>query len=478
MMRGFAQDVRYALRIFGRNPGFTSVAVLTLAPGIGATTAIFSVVNRVLLRPFPYHDPDRLVLVRTAAPGGGLQPFLSGAEVADLQQAGGVFARVGVIVPVGGNLTGEGEMEQVPAASVSDGLLPTLGVAPLLGCGLHRTDVTRDRVRRILISHELWQRRYGGDPRILERRIEVNNMPVSVAGVLPPGFRVYLGRDANVPAQIDIWFPAAIESDTDRRFRPYTVIGRLADGVTVEQARTRLAAVAAAVNAADRVAYGASPLRFHLDRLQDDTAREARPALVALMGAVSFVLLIACANVAHLLLARIATRRGELAVRTALGARRGRVVRQLLTEGLVLGAAGAGLGVLVAAWGEGLLVSMRPATLPPIDDRGLDPRVLAVAVLIGLGVSLLFAAVPAVHGARGDPNDALKGAGRSVASRQRRLRTALVAGEVGLAIVLLAGAGLMIRSVAALRAVDLGFSASAVLTMEAPMQPRAFREIP
>src|SRR5262245_41457506 len=287
-MRALLQDVRYALRLSGRAPAFTSIAIATLALGIGATTALFSVVHAVLLRPLPYAEPERLVVIRARGTDGGQHAVLSGPEIDDLRAEASLFSHVGGLVAVDGNLTGsagDAHMEQVPAANATDDFLPMLGVQPQHGRLLDaRVDTGVGRILSVVISHELWQRRFNADPALVGRRIEVNNMDLTVVGILPPNFHVLLSPDANVPHQIDLWF--SVRFDADRRDRSHATVARLARGVTVEQARAALGSIAARATAAHPDAYGRTPLVLSIDRLQDDTSRPARRALLALMGAV------------------------------------------------------------------------------------------------------------------------------------------------------------------------------------------------
>lgn len=471
------QDIRYAARLLLRNPGFAALAVLTLALGIGTTTAMFTVVNAVLLRPLPYPDPGGLMMIRADGVTGAHEPLLSLAEIDSLRQDARTLGPIEGLVVINGNLgmTGDAEpMERVPAASATEGFLEMLGVQPVLGRRLTSRDRTTGAPLAVLLSHELWQRRYAGDPSILERAIRVNNMPVSVAGVLPPGFRLRVSPDTNIPARVDVWLPVTFDDSPNDR--AVTTIARLKSGTSPEEAAAELSALATRLTEAHPERYARTPLRLHVDPLQADTARQATPALLALMGAVMFVLLIAVANLGNLLLTRTAIRSRELAVRSALGAGRRRLLRQLVTEGLLIGALGGLGGLLLAAWAESLLLWLRPPTLPELDALPLDMRVLGFALLSTVVCSLIFSLVPAVRGTRSDPQETLKGTVRGGASGHGPLGRALVVAEVALAIVLLTGAGLMLRTVMALHDVPIGFRSDGILTLQATMQPSAFRD--
>jgi predicted permease len=467
------QDIRYALRGLRKNPGFTTIALITLALGIGATTAIFTVVNAVLLQPFPYAEPERLVLIRTNGIDGRPEPLLNGAEIHDLRAATNVFDQVAAVVAVVGSITGEQEMERVTTANVTGNFFATLGAAPALGRPLdERVDVATNAILSVVISDELWQRRYQRDARIIGRRIELNNLPVTIVGVMPRGFKLLLNGDTQVPAQIDVWLTTGPERD--RRQRSRTVIARLARGVTVDSARGAMTALSAHLNAAHRDAYARVPLQFSVQPLQDDTVDDVRSSLLALMGAVGCVLLIACANVANLVIARLAGRQGEIAVRCAIGASRGRLVQQLMTEGLVVGVLGGLAGLLVARWTGLVLVWLRPSSLPPV-----NATVDAATVLFGIGISfiavVLFSMSPVSYAARIDVADIVnRTRGGRVSSR--RISSFLVIGQVALSVVLLVGAGLMLRTIVALYSVRTGFEATDVLTMQAQMSPREFAQ--
>jgi putative ABC transport system permease protein len=471
------QDCRYALRLFRRAPAFSLLAVVTLALGIGATTSMFTIVHAVLLRPLPYRNPEQLVILRADSATAQRAATLADAEIADVSEAASTFAVVGAIVAVDGNLTGGDAMERVTAASVTDGFLRALDVKPALGRLLeNRVDSTTDTVLSVLISDELWRRHFAADPAVIGRMANINNKSLAIVGVLPKDFRVYLGPDARVPDRIDIWFPTALEV-TDRKYRAHTAIARLAPGRSVPAAQQELSAIASRSAARFPAAYAAKAPRFYADPLHDDAVRAARPALLALMGAVAFVLLIACANMANLLLARTTARARELSVRSAIGAARWRLVRQLITEGVVLGVAGGAAGVALAVLAQSAVDRIRPAGMPAMPMNVLDAPILLFALATTTIAAVVFSLAPALSGTRADVANALRAGTRGATTRGGRLRSSLVVAEVALAILLLTGAGVMIRTVLALRAADTGFEANGVLTLQASMRPREFSTV-
>jgi putative ABC transport system permease protein len=471
-----AQTVRLALRLLIRNPGFAAIAVITLALGIGATTAMFTIVNGVLFRSLPYHDPERLVVVRAHVRGLESIPALTAAEIEELR-AVSLFDGVAVVRGVDASLTSADEMEALPAAAITDDFLEVLGVQPFLGRALsEREDFGPRFVRAVEVSYELWQRRWHGDPSVIGRHIEVNNLDVIIAGIMPKGFSAQLGPGTNVPAKIDIWFPTTIADGGVGRGGSI-VVGRLRAGVSVAHAEQAANAVAQRLVNSSPASYHDGQLTLRLTKLQDDLVQNVRPALLALFGAVAFVLLIACANVAQLLVARGANRTRELAVRQALGAGRAEIVRQLFIESLILALLGSIAGLLLAVWGVDALIDLAPRVLPRRDAIGIDVPALGFAVGSGIVCALLFGIAPALHSIRFDLVDTLKaGSLKTPQMWQKRLRSGLTAAEVALSLVLLVGAGLMFRTFVALNGVPLGFRSDGILTVNVPLNFRAFAD--
>ena len=475
------QDIRFALRTLIKNPGFTAVAVLTLALGIGANASIFSVVNGLLLRPLPYKDPDKLITFRTDFRGVNKQPGLAGAEVIDLKNQSRQIEDIGLIVRVSASLTGE-RMEALRAATISENFLPVLGVSPMLGRNLNvKADNVKDHVNGVIISYDLWKRVFNGDPSMIGRPIDVNNFQATVVGIMPKDFRLYFGPGTSVPADMDLYFPGDLGPEslgTSRIDHDIVAVGRLRSGVTINQAQQEIDEITTRLVAQYPKAYENSNLRFHLISLHRDLVEEVRPAILALLGAVGFVLLIACSNVANMLLARGKTREKELVVRAALGAGRTRIIRQLLTESLTLGLIGGGLGLLLATWGISFLLYLRPPNLPRQDDIGMNGAVLGYALAVSILAGLIFGIVPAWRATKLNLNETLKEGGRSSGSASGEgLRNALVIIQVALSLVLFVGAGLMIRTFAKINQVNLGFNPNNVLTFQVPLSPRKFHEV-
>jgi predicted permease len=454
MLDTVREDVRYALRTMGRSAGFTAVAVVALALGIGASAAIFSVLDAVLVRPLPYDDAGRLVVVLEK----GTDP-VSAANLVDWRRAATSFSGMAAAEYWTPDVTGgAGAPETVRALQVEAGLFPLLGVAPLLGRTFSR-DEGESGERVAVLSYDFWQRRFGGDRSALGQKLLLNGAAHTVVGVMPKGFAFAPFWATNA----QLFAPLAISPRTARRdMNSLRVFARLADDATLASARAQMAAITARLE----TAYPGTNRNIQVLSLTEKVVGDVRPALLVLMGAVGFVLLTACANVAHMLLARAATRRRELAVRRALGASRGRVVRQLLAESLLLALAGGAAGVLVASAGIRLLLAASPGDLPRIETVALDGRVLAFTFAVSVLSALLFGLAPALRASDDGLSEALKEGerGSTEGIRRNRLRSNLVASEFALALVLLVGAGLMLRTLAALQAEDPGFASKNVLT--------------
>ncbi|HJR60186.1 MAG TPA: ABC transporter permease [Vicinamibacterales bacterium] len=454
------QDLRYAFRMLGTAPGFTLVAVLTLALGIGANTAIFTVVNALLLRPLPYANPDRLVMVWQdfRGRGGPADEWASPGNYVDWSREKSLFENVAAISNWRPALTGGAETEPIPGEQVTHEYFEVLGVTPSLGRAFRADDDVPNAARVAIISDTLWKRRFGGDRSIIGRPIMLSGEPHEVIGVLPEGFRPIVASQTG-----EIWRPMRINRITPSRGAiVYRVVGRLPEGLSIERAQAAASLLARQLEAAhpehnDKVG-------FNVERLHDRVIGDIRPGLLALVGAVAFVLLIACANLANLLLARGSSRARELAVRLALGAARARVVRQLLTESIVLAAIGGGAGVLLGVWAVDALVSIAPASAPRVGEIGLDARVFVFAALITVATGVLFGLAPAVQSSRADVAHSLKDGGRGgIAVSGRAMRRGLIVAEVALALILLTGGGLLLQTFLRLQAADLGFDPRNVL---------------
>ena len=452
------QDVRYGLWMLRRNPGFTLAAVLTLSLGIGANTAIFSVINGVLLSALPYPEPERLAMILPATEG-----FANYPTFVDWRDQNQTFQGVAAMCADALDLTGGGEPEKIRAADVSANFFQVMGVNLAHGRGFTAEEEQLGNHRVVVLGHSLWQRRFGGDPGILNQTISLNSVPHVVVGIMAPGFRF--------PENTDMWRPLAPDERrrTSRNGSWLRLVGRLKPGVTQTAAQADLKLIAKQI--ADQLRLKHSELSgsgVTIMPLLEHTVGSISKNLMILFGVVLLVLLIACANVANLLLARAAARRREVAVRAALGAGRWRIVRQLLTENMLLAVLGGALGVLLAWWGLRLLLALCPANLPRLDNIRLDARVLwftlALSLLTGLGVGL----APALQATRLELNQALKegwsgGAGSRPA---QRIRGVFIVAEMALTLALLIGAGLLVRSFWRLQQVNLGFRADHLLTLQ------------
>ena len=484
-MSALGQDMRFGLRSLLRHPGYTAVVILTLALGIGANTAIFSVVHAVMLRPLPYENPDELVLLRhrieaTDFMDGPMPP----ADVMDIRDHTDVFQGVAATDRTfEQNLTGDGDPIEVRVAGVTANFFDVLGVEAALG----RTFVPEDEepfppgafapgaplpVNNILISHGLWMRRFGGSSDAIGGTLLINEFPNTVVGVMPADFELLMPANAGMPGGIDVWNPTRF----DYRQQPRTsananrrVIARMKPGVTVAEAQAQVNKVAEWQR--EHFGYNRDgEIYIDVKPMHADIVGHARTILLALFGAVAFVLLIACANVANLLLVQAAAREKEMAIRAALGGSRGRIIRQLLTESALLAFIGGLAGLLLARWGVDLLLALRPANLPRVEAVGIDGPVLLFTLGATLFAALVFGLVPALQASKPDLNDCLKDRGTvSPDVKRRRLRSALVVAEVALSMVLLIGAGLMLRSFLALQQQDLGFEPDGVVTFRIAM---------
>ncbi len=459
------QDLRYGLHMLRRNPGFTAIAIMTLALGIGANTAIFSVVNSVLLKPLPYPEPEQLVMVYGNFILKGSQMRLSVPEFVDLRQQGASFIASGAFDNGSANLSPNegGEPERVERGMMTPETFKALQVPPLLGRVFNADEAQDGRDHVIVLSHGFWQRRYAGNPDAIGQKLTIDGSSETIIGVMPPGF--------DFPGKTELWKPLTIPKsmyDQQRRgSRPLQVLARLKPGVRPAAAQTELDRLGAQLTAQYPQNYAADRrYRMIVAPLLEDYVGELKPALLLLGGAVGFVLLIACANVANLLLARAATRQQEMAVRLALGAGRARLVRQLVTESILLAVAGGVAGLALATGGLRLLLRVVPGSLPRLDSVSLDSRVLLFTLLASVATGVIFGLVPALQTARSDGTDALRESHRTGrGAHQQRLRNALVVVEIALALVLLAGAGLTLRSYWRLQQVDSGFRPDGVLTM-------------
>jgi putative ABC transport system permease protein len=459
-MQSFWQDLRYGARMLLKNPGFTLIAVLTLALGIGANTAIFSVVNGVLWSALPYPQPEQLAMVWLDNRRQGIrEDITSYPNFLDWREQNKTFQGMAGVRDRNVNLTGVGEPEEIRAATVSANFFQLMGVNPVRGRGFTAEEEQPGKDKIVVLSHSLWQRRFGGDPGILNKNISLNGESHVVAGVAPPGFQF--------PEKTEIWAPLA-PNEQMRAARSVfwlPVVGRLKPGVTRAHAQADMDLIGKQLENQYpdmNAGYG-----INVVPLTEQTVGSIRRSLLVLFGAVLFVLLIACANVANLLLARAATRQREVAVRAALGAGRWRIVRQLLTESLLLAGVGGALGVFLAWWGLQLLLDLSPANIPRLENILLDGRALGFTLGLSLLTGLIFGLAPALQTSQLKLSETLKEGGRGGAGspRAQRIRGVFIVAEVALTLALLVGAGLLIRSFWRLQQVDPGFETDRILTM-------------
>jgi len=476
-MGTFIQDLRYGFRMLWKSPGFTVVALMALALGIGANTAIFSVVNTVLLRPLPFERPEQLVMIWETNPLGKQlvgADHLPGATAnfVDWRRQSDTFEGMAALDSWNVVLTGTDEPQRLTGVKASANLFSLLRAQPLAGRTFLPEEDRPGNNRVVVISHGLWQRRFGSDSSVLNKTLTLDGDSYTVVGIMPESvtFPQGMGLPAffDFSSKTDLWTPLALtDKETQNRDSHHiAVLGRLKEGVKIEQAQAQLGNIARQLEQQypdDNKNWGAAVIPLH-----EQVVGQSRIAILILLGAVGFVLLIACANVANLMLARATARHKEIAIRTALGASRWRIVRQLLTESLLLSLCGGVIGAWLALWGVDLLVALSPGNLPRPAEIGIDNRVLGYTLLVSLLTGVVFGLIPALQSSRPDFNEALKDGGRSgsASPRRQRARSLLVVSEVALALVLLISAGLLLKSFLRLQNVNPGFSPDNVLTVE------------
>ena len=470
------RDVRYGARVLSRSPGYALVVIVTLALGIGVNAAIFSVVHAVLWRSLPYPDADHIVVVEAdtrALPSA----YAASGAVFDVRAQSRLITSLAEVEGRDASLLIDGAMERVAAARVTDDLLPLLGAAPLpLGRALASTeDAAGVVLKGVVISHELWQRRFQSDPRVIGRRLLVNNADVQVVGVMRAGFRLVLPVASHAEERVDVWLPRNFSAAAVYRGLP--MLGRVAPGASVNEAQAELDSLAASFSASHPSAYP-NGLRLAVRPLTDAVTRDVKPALFALAGAVAFVLLIACVNVANLLLARAKTRERELAVRRALGASRARLIRQLAAENLVVAMLGGVSGLVLARLGIGLLEWLRPVHLPRQSEIAIDAVVVLWTAALTVMASVIFGMISALSFTRDTQGHSLQsGRAGSLQLRNRRLHRGLVLAEVALSIVPLVAGGLMLRTFANLLDAPIGFDPRQVVTGRISLNLQAFSTV-
>ena len=459
----FLQDLRYGLRKLAKSPGFTVVAILTLALGIGANTAIFSVVNGVLISPLRFRNADRIVAVFQDMPDFP-EGSISYPNFLDWQRDNRSFESMAAYRWANGTITGIGQPETVPARRISGTFFPILGVNPILGRNFNAEDDRRGADPTVLISEGLWQRKFGSDPHVIGKRLVVGGTGRTIVGVIPASFRLKIWNFRTG----DLYVPIGEERDERFYMRDAhwgtDAIALLKPGVTLDQARADMARVNRGLAATYPDAN--TGLKSTIMMLKEEIIGNMRPVLLVLMGAIGFVLLIACVNVANLLLARSTSRQREFAIRVALGARQARITMQLLTESVVLAVSGGVLGLVIAKWGTAAAVAAVPRTLPRAEEIGLDGRVLLFTFAVSILAGILFGLAPALKSASRNIGASLKDGGRSISVYRSRTQATLVIGEMAMAFVLLIGAGLMARTLLQLWRVDPGFDPHNVVTFD------------
>ena len=467
-METLTKDIRYAIRSFIRKPGFVAIAVITLGLGIGANTAMFTVVNAVLLRPLSFPEPEQLVLLEGINPSKGItQSNVSIPDILDWQKQSQSFDSIAGYLVGGVLLTSGDETERVRAAGISDDFFRMFRTNAMLGRVIQPDDTPEGREPVVVLSHALWQRRFGSDPNIIGTKVTISGESTTIVGVMPPGF--------DYPYQSEAWAPFALDpKDQPRDNRFVNVTTRLKPGVTIDQAQAEMDIIS------QRLAqnYGETNTGWgvKLTNLRDSLVGELRTSLFILLGAVAFVLLIACANVANLLLARAAFRQKEIAVRTALGASRLRIVRQLLTESLLLSIVSGLIGLLLSVWLTRLLIAISPPNSPRFDEIGFDANVFLFTLAVTILTAFLFGLAPAFQLSRPAMNETLKEGGKQVSVARNRTGSLLMVTEIALSFMLLVGAGLLIKSFFRLSEVNPGFNPDNVLTMRMTLPSGKYKQ--
>ena len=462
------RDMKYGARVLLKSPAFAAIAILVTALGIGANTSIFSVVNAVLLRPLSYPESERLVWLTGVNPLQGITDSnMSVPDYADWVSRNQSFEQLAGFVTGGAQLLNNDEPERVRRAAVTGNFFRVFRTSPLIGRALQEEDAREGGDPVVVLSHGLWQRRFGADPNVVGSRVVVSGKSALVAGVMPPGF--------NFPEQTELWSPLALNPSAERRNNRYLeVVGRLKPGATVAGAQAEMDAINRSLAAEHDETNRGNGVR--VTELREQLVGNLRPTLLLLLGAVAFVLLVGCANVANLLLARATSRRKEIAVRTALGASRARIARQLLTESFLLSLAGGAAGLLLSVWMTDLFVAVSPPNSPRFGEIKPDARVFLFTLGVTLVTGLLFGLAPAFQASQADLNETLKEGGRtgSEGAQRNRVRGLLVVSEIALSFMLLAGAGLLVRSFIRLRDVSPGFNPDGVLAMRLSLLPAKY----
>jgi putative ABC transport system permease protein len=471
-------DLRYAARTLRKSPLFTAISIFTLALGIGANTAIFSVVNELLLRSLPFADAERLVMVWEVSPEGRHQNTTSRSNFRSWREQSRSFESMAAFSDQRLNLTGVGEPEEVTVQFATPELFHVLGVKPILGRAITEEDARAGAPSVVVLGYGIWQRRFGGDPQVIGKSIMLHGIPATVVGVMPSGFQWYIRQRSGTTKPAEIWTRLEMPTEGPRTLgRFLSVVARLKPGVSLEQATAELKTIEARLER-DAPRYNKG-YGVEVIPLRDQFVGNVRTALLVLLGAVGLVLLIACANVANLLLSRAAAREKEIALRAALGAGRWRIVRQLLTESMLLALLGSLLGLVVAWWGSSALVAISPRDLINLQRVGINLPVLGWTLFVSLLTGIIFGIAPALEATRLNLSDALKEGGKGSGgqgSRSNRLRSLFVIAEVALALMLLVSAGLLVKSFGRLQSIDTGFNKDNLLTMVVPLPTGKYKE--